>query len=541
MYMKSLSKYKLLSIVIATELVVIMTFMALIIFKKNNSQLVSPPLSYWQSRFVIFEDGFRINEGEIDCSEFDNKSKSIDLLYGPYMILAKGGYTYSIEYECDYDQQCFVHAFERPDAVKDSIRKLKASKNTLKGHFSVNKNVDNLELRIEYNGLGNLFIKNITIVSGPYRLILLLARFVLFSVIFDALIMFWSNISSAVKLILNCITNRNANDNTCLNRYDGIDVLKCIASFMVVNVHMTFHGYAGDLILGISRAAVPVFFIISGFFYTNVVNQNKTGKQIKKVIMLIAASNLLYLVSYIIRNKSDLAEYLYSSFNYENIKKLILFNDSPVEYHLWYLNALLYVLIVYYFVWKINAEKYLIIISPLLLGLGMSLGKYSRIVWNKDISILYSRNFLLEGIPFFTIGILLYRLVTVAKLNNKIIVAGAVLSVVATAVEILLLKNKGSMFGDIYIATIFLSIFLVLLFVKLRFNDDWVKKIAFIGRKYSSNIYIIHVLIIDFWYMLSRVFGFNSVLYYFKSIIVFVVSLLLAVIFDRGIKRIVEK
>ena len=56
-----------------------------------------------------------------------------------------------------------------------------------------------------------------------------------------------------------------------LNRKIGLDVLKCIAAFLVVCIHASFYDKFGDYFTAISRMAVPIFFIITGYFYTRTV------------------------------------------------------------------------------------------------------------------------------------------------------------------------------------------------------------------------------------------------------------------------------
>ncbi len=50
-------------------------------------------------------------------------------------------------------------------------------------------------------------------------------------------------------------------------RYDGLDVLKCICAFLVVCIHAAFLGDVGKIVEVIARIAVPIFFMITGFFY----------------------------------------------------------------------------------------------------------------------------------------------------------------------------------------------------------------------------------------------------------------------------------
>ena len=51
------------------------------------------------------------------------------------------------------------------------------------------------------------------------------------------------------------------------NRLVGLDILKFIAAFMVVCIHVIFYGRFGEDVVAISRCAVPIFFMITGKRY----------------------------------------------------------------------------------------------------------------------------------------------------------------------------------------------------------------------------------------------------------------------------------
>ena len=63
-------------------------------------------------------------------------------------------------------------------------------------------------------------------------------------------------------------------------RYGGLDILKSICAFLIVNIHAPFPGEAGAYFLSLTRMAVPVFFMITGFFYDNVRSRGRVNAQI---------------------------------------------------------------------------------------------------------------------------------------------------------------------------------------------------------------------------------------------------------------------
>lgn len=75
---------------------------------------------------------------------------------------------------------------------------------------------------------------------------------------------------------------------------DWLDILKAICAFCVVCIHYPFLGKIDDYIVIVSRSAVPVFFMITGFFYSDVRNKGRETAQILKITSLCLVSNAAY-------------------------------------------------------------------------------------------------------------------------------------------------------------------------------------------------------------------------------------------------------
>lgn len=85
-------------------------------------------------------------------------------------------------------------------------------------------------------------------------------------------------------------------------RAENIDILKAICAFLVVCIHMPFPGRVGDYFTALTRIAVPVFFMITGYFYSNIVVRHKEKQQIKKNFFLVLETNFLFLLWNIVLN-----------------------------------------------------------------------------------------------------------------------------------------------------------------------------------------------------------------------------------------------
>ena len=79
-----------------------------------------------------------------------------------------------------------------------------------------------------------------------------------------------------------------------VKRNDNIDALKTICAFLVVCIHIKFPSKVDSLISPLERCAVPIFFMISGYFYCFSWERKKKINQIKKLVNLTIAINIFY-------------------------------------------------------------------------------------------------------------------------------------------------------------------------------------------------------------------------------------------------------
>lgn len=250
-------------------------------------------------------------------------------------------------------------------------------------------------------------------------------------------------------------------------RYDGFDILKCLAALSIICIHAPFAGEFGKYVTAVARFGVPVFLMITGYFFSSTINNNREFKQIKKVLFLILGSNILYFVFSLAlaTTKGTLSEFFKTSFSIKSIFSFLLLNHSPFGGHLWYLCALLYTLLFVALLRKFlkNWERILYIITPILLVADLVLGKYSLIIFGcEPVPIIFIRNFFFVGIPFFTIGLFINRhreLFSIIKKHTVILWILVVFFVLTTCLEryILVSLNLNAT-RDQYISTTLLPL-----------------------------------------------------------------------------------
>lgn len=340
-----------------------------------------------------------------------------------------------------------------------------------------------------------------------------------------------------------------SNEKNMVERYSGIDALKFLCAFLVVCIHQPFPGAIGKYFVAISRIAVPIFFMITGFFYNS--EDNREKKQVVKLLKIILVASVLYFVwnfiigiaKFIVGGSIDSLTEVFRPFNGKSILKFLLFNESPFAGHLWYLNAIVYVFCVVILFKKVKLFKLLYLITPLLLCIDLIFGKYSIAVFGREFNILYVRNFLFVGIPYFIIGNAIRGAYTKGKLNIRprkhVLVIALLLSVMLCVIEkYILLSFNINAARDHYISTTLLACVVFVLFLSISsVNIYKLKLLSDIGRNNSLDIYIIHPIVIFVLSIVSKILGIEKVYSYIAPVLVFGVSILLSLIYRKMLCR----
>lgn len=307
----------------------------------------------------------------------------------------------------------------------------------------------------------------------------------------------------------------------------SLDILKFLCAVLVVLLHIKTPWT--EYILPITRAAVPCFFIISGYFLYQEDEQSlqRIKRSFVKVGTILLWSSVLYALFKLITTSINIS--------YRDIIDFVLFNVNPFGYHLWYLSAYMYVLVIFYICVKEHVVNLLFIVSPLLLLADLILGKYSLLTLGIELNYIYIRNFLFVGIPYFSIGVFIKKKV---RYNNGNICAykylflgGVVLFSLTSLFERYLLENYGiNATRDHYISTTLLSICLFLLaisFSQMR-SSVWV----LLGAKYSLYIYVLHPLVDYCFKYLNKMLMphcWNQYYYYYGAPFIILISTIMMI------------
>lgn len=215
----------------------------------------------------------------------------------------------------------------------------------------------------------------------------------------------------------------------------------------------------------------------------------------------------------------------------------MLFNESPFGYHLWYLGAILYVLLIIYLADKMNCRNLLYVFTPFLLMGDIFLGKYSMLFFGRSFPFIWVRNFLFVGLPYFCIGMII-RNGFGKKINSRLLALLIGVFTITTLLERFILVSV-NMNGerDHYISTTFLAI--AVFNFALEYKGEVNDRLAKIGRYYSSWIYIIHPLFITLFSFIIKRIGMDKLWGYVGPIVVFFSSLLFVAIVSETRKKLI--
>jgi peptidoglycan/LPS O-acetylase OafA/YrhL len=276
-------------------------------------------------------------------------------------------------------------------------------------------------------------------------------------------------------------------------RNDTLGILKLFASYMVVFIHVQFYGQIGSAVDALARFAVPFFFLVSGFFSHEITTQ-KIKERILKLLSLTFLAFTIYWGYNILtllqeRSNLELDQYFMQYFKLETMLQLLLLNVPVHTGHLWYLLAIIYVYILYYYftAYKLS-EKLLYVISLLALILHLLMGEVLT-AFNVVIPTPFVRNFALMGVPFFGAGVIAKQHVqTLRKTPTYIIMGSIIFGILETVLSRYFFGENQLYIGSLFVVFSFLVVF-------IKYPELKCPSSLLVLTKCSTYIYILHPLV----------------------------------------------
>lgn len=289
-------------------------------------------------------------------------------------------------------------------------------------------------------------------------------------------------------------------------RNQTLDAVKALSAYFVVLLHIRFPGRTGEIINVLARFAVPLFFMVSGYFC-----YRSDGKALKKlpgkighVFWLTVISYAFYVVWQCFQRSIEgkaVGSWLAEIVEREHIKEFLLYNNStPVKWHLWFLPALLYCYVLFAVVERFRLHWAAYLLIPLLM-LGHFWREEATVFTGEFYKTMEFRNYLYTGFPFFMLGHWIHSRKRepsreLEKSQIAVLWSGILVGSVLSIAEYF---KYGLM--ELFVGSVILSVSVFLLAVSAgercvpgtRYRNI----LAEIGSKYAFFIYLFHLAVAD--------------------------------------------
>lgn len=316
-----------------------------------------------------------------------------------------------------------------------------------------------------------------------------------------------------------------------------LNYLKGLACFGVVFFHVKIPHYMLDgIIQAMFRFAIPLFFMVSGYFCDTSdrekLEQKLPGK-CKHILWISCIGCIYYFVFHMLiaifgDSHGGVEDILYLFKYFFNGKAMfhwIVFNQDPFINIMWFTFALLYC---YLLLWLINHfdwYKKVFWLIPVLIGVHMVLGNVLTL-FGMAASKLYYRNFLFFGLPFLLLGVWMRRNQEkiCASLTMRVCQICMITGTLLSVAEWFVFGRQEMFFGSI--------LFVVGAFVYALHKPEAKQNsfITTIGDKYSLFVYIVHssfISVLDrFAYKLLPEGGLLTTYNYVKPLLIFTMAVI---------------
>ncbi len=311
----------------------------------------------------------------------------------------------------------------------------------------------------------------------------------------------------------------------------GLQILKFICALLVVQIHV----YSGlkDILIPIARIGVPVFFLITGYFIpdsTGVIKKEKLKRTFSKILKIELVAIVIYLFYRIYINYSFHPEQLQEMLTVKYWMIAFGFGEHPAG-HLWYLVALLQAVLVIWVCVELDIVKWLYWLIPIGLILSLLFGRYNFLIFNLNIpqNILLSRNFLTTALPCILLGTLIryYEHLLPSQSKMALITVCFLFGVYVETAILTSIFPDGE--GDIVIMTIPLATAVFVIFLRISVTGKIGLTLAGLGRAYSLDIYLWHVVLGTLGLGVLKWIGFRTT-DWFDAFIVMAIAVIFAIV-----------
>lgn len=320
----------------------------------------------------------------------------------------------------------------------------------------------------------------------------------------------------------------------------GLQILKFFCAILVILIHTPSCGKA--FVMPITRIAVPIFFMITGYFVlgpSGDIPTRRLRKTIFKTIrlfLIVGSVYIIYNLSISSRNPEIFHKTIQTFLSLKSWLRLLTFGTYPAE-HLWYLVSLIQAVLVIMLIYQLKLAKWLWILIPLGFAANLLYGKYNFIINSHLVpnNLLLARNSITTALPCIILGMGLRRYEHLLP-STRTVIFTTMLCLILLYIEniTLYLYIPKHPAGDIVLLTVPCAVGIFILFLRFISVHPAAEKLGKLGKHCTLNIYVWHILI----YYVASVCLSKLNIHGFDFIIVTILSVCLAVFLYRtNLKR----
>lgn len=275
-----------------------------------------------------------------------------------------------------------------------------------------------------------------------------------------------------------------------------LDFWKYIAAIGVILVHIPFPGPIGKSLAATGSGGVCLFAVISGYacFGDSKEASEKILRRLKRISLITAVTLAIYVIfSFFLMSSIGQSELWIRGFSDpRSYLRMIVLGDFEFFYaaFLWYMIALIYCYIIFYFLIRYNKTKIIYILLPVTVILRIAAGIY---ISTPGADWHIRNNFLAGVLPMMCVGYALAEHKSkIEKLSMEFLITGTVLSAAV------MFASASFRINGLDLSQPFIMLFTTVLFMTgiRRPESHIIKPVAYLGQKDSLYIYLFHVIVI---------------------------------------------
>ena len=275
-----------------------------------------------------------------------------------------------------------------------------------------------------------------------------------------------------------------------------LDFWKFIAAIGVILVHIQFPGQIGKVLAVTGAGGVCLFAVISGYacFGDSKEASEKILRRLKRISLITSVTLAIYVIFsfFLMRSIGQSEQWIHGFSNPRTYLRMIVLGDFEFFYaaFLWYMVALIYCYIIFYFLIRYNKTKIIYILLPVTVILRIAAGIY---IGTTGTSWHMRDNFLIGVLPMMCIGYAVAgRKAKIEKLSK-----GFLTTITLLSAALMFTSVNFTVYG-LDLSQPFTILFITFLFITgIRMPESYIiKPIAYLGQKDSLYIYLFHVIVI---------------------------------------------